>query len=212
VKGDALSLPITKEVADQKALAVDTGDLWTFNGITRVDAEGRPHINAYIGKDIGWQIGGPKRASYFRWNGDEWVGNAKSGLPIGRGDYQVDGQNVRFLLSGVKPDTDITQVRWWESDDGGMSFEPGKILLEFSGSDTPPDREAPNRPASLSNLDSPGSAASAFIRNAHADARIIIAEKPDGSDWRRMYLVGDNGPVARALLGGPEGQAYGVGR
>ncbi|TWJ06647.1 BNR-4 repeat-containing protein [Altererythrobacter ishigakiensis] len=198
VKGEELTLPITKEVADHKALAVDTGDLWTFNGITRVDAEGTPHINAYIGEDIGWQIGGPKQASYFRWNGQAWVGEFKSGLPIGRGDYVVDGQNVSFLLSGIKPDSDITQVRWWESRDSGMSFGPGKLLLEFKGSDAPPNREAPDRPASLSNLDSPGSAASAFIRNAHPDARMIIAEKPEGSDWRRMYLVGDNGPVMRS--------------
>lgn len=201
VEGEEISIPITKEVADQKALAVDTGDLWTFNGITRVDEDGMPHINAYIGEDIGWQIGGPKYASYFRWNGEEWVGNVKSGLPIGRGDYLVDGQNVRFLLSGVKPDSDVTQVRWWESQDGGMSFKPGKLLLEFSGSDTPPAREAPQRPKSLSNLDSPGSAASAFIRNAHPDARMIIAEKPEGSDWRRLYLVGDNGPIGRIQEG-----------
>ena len=47
------------------------------------------------------------------------------------------------------------------------------------------------RPISLSNLDSPVSAASAFIRNAHPDARMIIAENPEKSEWRRMYLVGD---------------------
>jgi hypothetical protein len=197
VKGETLSLPITKELADEKTLAVDTGNMWTFNGITKVDADGQPHINAYIGEDIGWQIGGPKHASYHRWNGKKWVGDIKNGLPIGRGDYLVDGDNVRFLLSGVNPETDMTHIRWWESQNGGLDFQPGELLLEFGDYKVEPGEEIRTRPKSLSNLDSPGSAASAFIRNAHPDARMIIAEKPEGSEWRRMYLVGDKGPIAR---------------
>lgn len=198
VKGDKLSLPITKEIADQNALAVDTGDMWTFNGITKVDASGTPHINAYIGDDIGWQIGGPKNASYYTWNGESWVGRVESGLPIGRGDYLVDGQNVRFLLSGIDPQTQLTNVGWWESENAGLTFTPGDLLLTFGDFKVEPGEETLTRPKSLSNLDSPGSAASAFIRNAHPDARIIIAEKPDGSEKRRMYLVGDNGPIFRS--------------
>ena len=198
VKDETLSLPITKDVADQKALAVDTGDMWTFNGITKVDAKGTPHINAYIGDDIGWQIGGPKRASYFAWDGENWVGDVKSGLPIGRGDFLVEGQNVRFLLSGIDPETDKTKVQWWDSQNSGLSFAPGDILLEFGDFAGEPSKEMAGRPKSLSNLDSPGSAASAFIRNAHPDARIIVAEKPKESEWRRMYLVGDKGPIGRS--------------
>ncbi len=197
VQNEALSLPVTKEVADQKALAVDTGDMWTFNGITKVDAKGMPHINAYIGDDIGWQIGGPKRAAYFAWDGEDWVGDVESGLPIGRGDFLVEGETVRFLLSGVDPETDKTKVRWWNSQNSGLSFAPGDLLLEFGDFKGEPSKEMAGRPKSLSNLDSPGSAASAFIKNAHPDARMIIAEKPEKSEWRRMYLVGDNGPVAR---------------
>ena len=201
VTGELLSTPLTKEIADQKALAVDTGDKWTFGGITKVDARGRPHINAYIGEDIGWQIGGPKHASYHRWNGEDWVGKFDNGLPIGRGDYLIDsggGGTVRFLLSGVNPETELTEVRWWESDNSGLDFTRGELLLAFGDYKVEPGQQALTRPKSLSNLDSPGSAASAFIRNAHPDARIIIAEKPDGSEWRRMYLIGDNGPIARS--------------
>ncbi len=198
VMGESLSIPITKEIADQKALAVDTGEMWTFNGITKVDASGMPHINAYIGEDIGWQIGGPKHASYFAWDGNSWVGDVKSGLPIGRGDFLVDGQNIRFLLSGVDLETDKTKVRWWNSQDSGLSFTPEDILLEFGDFEGKPSAAMAGRPKSLSNLDSPGSAASAFIRNAHPDARIIIAEKPKKSEWRRMYLVGDKGPINRS--------------
>lgn len=198
IKEESLSLPITKEVADQKALAVNTGDMWTFNGITKVDATGKPHINAYIGDDIGWQIGGPKHASYFVWDGANWVGDVKSGLPIGRGDFSVEGQKVRFLLSGIDPKTDKTKVQWWHSKDGGLSFKPGDIMLEFGDFLGEPSEDMAARPKSLSNLDSPGSAASAFIKNAHPDARIIIAEKPKESEWRRMYLVGDKGPIGRS--------------
>ena len=197
INGETLSIPITKETADQKTLAVDTGDKWTFGGITKVDVNGKPHINAYIGEDIGWQIGGPKQASYHAWDGEKWIGEFDNGLPIGRGDFLVDGKNIRFLLSGVDPETDMTKVRWWESQDSGMSFVPGKLLLEFGDYLGEPSKEKVSRPKSLSNLDSPGSAASAFIRNAHPDARMIIAEKPKNSEWRRMYLVGDKGPIGR---------------
>lgn len=200
VTGDELVLPITKDNADEKALAVDTGEMWTFNGMTKVDDNGMPHINAYIGEDIGWQIGGPKHASYFAWNGEDWIGDVKNGLPIGRGDFLVDGKNVRFLLSGIDPETDKTKVRWWESGNSGLNFTPGETLLEFGDFKVALGEEILTRPKSLSNLDSPGSAASAFIRNAHPDARIIIAEKPEGSEWRRMYLVGDKGPIVRSKL------------
>ena len=200
IEGEMLNIPLVKEEADEKSLAVDTGDLWTFNGSTKIDADGNPHIAAYVGEDIGWQIGGPKHARYFRWTGTEWAGSFDSGLPIGRGDFLVSGDRVRFLLSGIDPEEDETIVRWWESDDGGMSFEKGEELLRF-GEYIVAEGEENNsaRPKSLSNLDSPGSAASAFILNAHPDARMIIAEKPDGTDFRRMYLVGDNGPVGRKV-------------
>lgn len=198
IHNEKLSIPINKEVADQKALAVDTGELWTFNGSTKVDAKGNPSISAYIGEDIGWQIGGPKRAAYFSWNGDKWIGNFDSGLPIGRGDFLTEGQEVKFMLSGIDPQTNKTSVRWWNSNDSGVSFKKGEQLLAFGDYVVEPVEQEKSRPKSLSNLDSPGSAASSFIRNAHPDARIIIAEKPDGTNWRRMYLVGDNGPIRRS--------------
>ncbi|MBD1389624.1 BNR-4 repeat-containing protein [Neiella sp. HB171785] len=200
VEGKTLTVPLTKEYADQHTLAIDTGDLWTFNGSTKVDANGNPHIAAYIGKDIGWQIGGPKNASYFRWDGSKWDGNFNSGLPIARGDFLAEGNEVRFLLSGIDNAADETIVRWWQSSDGGNQFVAGAELLRFNDDYViSAEEDNSSRPKSLSNLDSPGSAASSFIRNAHPDARIIIAEKIDGTDMRRMYLVGDNGPVVRSI-------------
>lgn len=203
VKGEALTTPLNKKMADAKTLAVDTGKMWTFNGTTKVDEHGNPQISAYIGEDIGWQIGGPKHARYFRWDGTQWVGSFSSGLPIGRGDFVSTSNsnksvsNVRFLLSGIDPATEKTIVRWWNSQDGGMSFTKGKKLLTFKEDWADAPAKDKNRPKSLSNLDSPGSAASSFIRNAHPDARIIIAEKHDATNYRRMYLVGDNGPIVR---------------
>ena len=203
IHGEELPVPLTKELADAKTLVVDTGDKWTFNGSTKVDAAGHPHLSVYVGEDIGWQIGGPKHARYFRWTGSEWAGNFDSGLPIGRGDFLSSGEQVRFLISGIDPASELTLVRWWESADGGATFTAGEELLRFGNEYVAPKPDEGERPASLSNLDSPGSAASSFIRNAHPDARIIIAEKPDSTDYRRMYLVGDKGPIKRRLPASP---------
>ena len=201
VQGESLSIPITKDVADQKTLAINTKDMWTFNGSTKVDDKGNPHMSVYVGEDIGWQIGGPKHARYFRWTGEQWTGSFDNGLPIGRGDFISDDNAVRYLISGVMPDSKLTSVAWWESSDGGQTFSKGDELLSFGEYSVDSHvSENSDRPKSLSNLDSPGSAASSFIRNAHPDARIIIAEKPDGTDYRRMYLVGDKGPIKRNYL------------
>jgi len=54
--------------------------------------------------------------------------------------------------------------------------------LRFGDYSTEPDEDTKGRPKSLSNLDSLGSGASAFIRNAHPDALIIVATKPDGTN------------------------------
>ncbi|WP_395344270.1 hypothetical protein PN836_005750 [Ningiella sp. W23] len=103
------------------------------------------------------------------------------------------------MISGINPETGLTSVAWWESNDSGLSFQAGDELLQFGEYKVEPSERSDKRPKSLSNLDSPGSAASSFIRNAHPDARIIIAEKPEGTDYRRMYLVGDNGAIARRI-------------
>ena len=130
------------------------------------------------------------------------VGNFDNGLPIGRGDFVSVENNVSFILSGIDPVEEQTIVRWWNSQDDGNTFNKGDKLLSFKDDwHSAPSNANSTRPKSLSNLDSPGSAASSFIRNAHPDARIIIAEKAEGTDYRRMYLVGDNGAVPRKVIG-----------
>ena len=94
-------------------------------------------------------------------------------MPISSvGEMQVSSPlEVSLLLGG-------DEVAWWQSTDGGKSFSKGKVLL---------DRKRTR--FSLTSM----------IRNAHPDARIMVAgsNRADKNDFREMYLLGDNGPVKR---------------
>ena len=70
------------------------------------------------------------------------------------------------------------EVTWWHSADGGQSFAEGENLIR---------REKTNF------------AITSMIRNAHPDARVIAAgnDKADKSLFRKLYLLGDNGPIKR---------------
>ncbi|MBD5780093.1 BNR-4 repeat-containing protein [Pelagicoccus sp. NFK12] len=181
VQGEELQMPITREYADEMTLAARTGDKWTFNGTVHLDSEGHPHIATNIGEDLGEKTGGPKRTSHFRWTGEEWVG----GEPVAdiapdvdsRGDFIVNSpQDIRFLIA-YKEDG-IGQVAWWNSLDGGASFTKGREVLRRENA---------------------GWAITSIIRNSTPEARAIVAEKQPGEDWHRVYLLGDDGPVTRAL-------------
>ncbi|WP_394728826.1 BNR-4 repeat-containing protein [Altererythrobacter sp. GH1-8] len=179
VKGERLPMPLSREVADTKALVARSDKLWTFNGTAALDPKGRPHIGITMGQDIGGQTGGPKQMRHYRWTGSEWVSGGSTKLPIANGDLEVpSADNVRFLLEWREPGGDGV-VGWWQSSDGGVSFAKAEELLR--------------RPKA-------GFAISAFIRNAHPDARILVAEIPRGSTSRRMYLLGDNGPIQRVAV------------
>ena len=177
VKGETLPIPLTREAADDMALVGRSAGLWTFNGSSTLDSAGRPHIGITMGEDIGEQAGGPKQMRHYRWSGEEWVGGKSTSLPVANGDLEVspDGK-IRFLIRWQTPERDGV-ISWWESKDGGATFEQGQTLLQ--------------RPQA-------NFAISSFIRNAHPDARIIVAEIPRDTTSRRMYLLGDNGPVRRA--------------
>jgi hypothetical protein len=177
VEGETLEMPIIRETANEKTLVANTGEMWTFNGSTHLDSEGNPHIGAHIGEDLGvLKTGGPKRASHFRWTGEEWVGGWTAGMPYARGDFMVsDPETISFLLAYQEGDDGV--IAWWESNDGGTSFTKGKELLRRENA---------------------GFAISSIIKDGHPDARVIVAEKPRGTDFRRMYLLGDSGPVTRA--------------
>ncbi|GMQ49456.1 BNR-4 repeat-containing protein [Vibrio sp. 10N] len=185
VKGETFELPVTRELADEKTLALDTKDKWTFNGSVHLDQDGNPHIGTNIGVDLGVKkTGGPKQTSHIRWTGEEWVG----GNPVNpaavnwgvdtRGDFFISSpEKVTFAL-GYKEKGDGV-VAYFTSEDGGQTFEKSTELLRRAKS---------------------GWAMSAMISNAHPDARLFVAEKAKGEkQWRKMYLLGDNGPVKRSL-------------
>ncbi len=176
VRGEELPMPLTREVAEAKALVARTGDLWTFNGSVALDPKGRPHIGITMGQDRGTKVGGPKEMRHYRWTGSEWVGGAPSVLPIANGDIVADSQqNIRFVLASQNQKGGGT-VGWWQSTDGGVSFKRTRELLR-----------RPNVSFAISS----------FIRNAHPDARIMVAERLRGTGRRNMYLLGDSGAVQR---------------
>lgn len=183
VQGEKLALPVTKELADEKTLVAKTGgsEYWTFNGSAHLDPNGYPIVATNIGKDLGAKTGGPKQTSLYRWNGNEWIG----GHPVNpqarvanvdtRGDFIVkSATDISFILGYQDENNGV--ISYFDSSDGGQTFSKGEELLVKKGA---------------------GWALTALIKNAHPDARMIVAEKPKGTNWRKVYLVGDKGPIPR---------------
>lgn len=172
IQGDILEMPLTKEHADAHALAVNTGDKWVHGGDIALDDQGYPHFLLYLGDNTGHVHGGPKLLHHHRWNGEEWLvhgGDEKTRRK--RGNLHVPtSKEVNILLA------ERTKLRWWNSTNGGETLKPGKTYFEVEDG----------------NL-----IISDFIENAHPDARILVARKVNDSDFRRVYLVGDNGAIQR---------------
>ena len=181
VQGEELPMPLDRETADTKARVFESDEWWTFNQSAALDDRGYPHIGIVMGPDIGVRHGGPKAMRHFRWNGIEWIGGHDSGMPVSRGDIRPQSQEkVSFLLGAQDEEkgTRVGKIAWWNSDDGGRTFRQGKVLLERRGK---------------------AFTVSAFIKNAHPDALMIVAESaPRNSQMRPMYLVGRNGPIGRS--------------
>ncbi|AWB65610.1 hypothetical protein C2869_03785 [Saccharobesus litoralis] len=181
VKGEPVTIPVTREHADKTTLVARTGKNWTFNGSAHLDENGYPHISTNIGRDLGHKTGGPKQTSYFRWNGSEWLGGnpvntqaRKDNLDT-RGDFKIHSPtDITFTLGYEESNTGI--IADFNSQDGGKTFTKTKELLRRPGAQW---------------------ALSALIDNAHPDARMIVAEKQRNSNWHRIYLVGDKGPIGR---------------
>jgi hypothetical protein len=185
IKNETLNLPITREVADDKTLVARTGDdNWTFNGSTHLDAYVHPHIAMNIGKDLGEKTGGPKQTSYFKWDGNHWIGgnvvNPQSRIDNtdSRGDFIIKSPNEVSFALGYQDKNDGV-IAYWNSTNGGKSFNKGQELLRRKGANW---------------------ALTSIIQNSHTDARLIVAEKLKGSNWRKIYLLGDSGPIQRAKI------------
>lgn len=176
VKNELLKMPLTKEMADEKTLVNKITSDWTFQGITDVDPNGNPYVGILVGPDVGARRSGPKRLQHFRWNGKEWLKSKNSNFPRGDGDIEVkSATEVSIYLEG-ETNNDIGEITRWDSFDGGDTFKKNKVFLQRKNS---------------------GFVISSLIDNAHPDARIIVGEKEEGTDYRKMYLLGDNGPIKR---------------
>jgi len=182
VKGEKLKTPVTKEHADEMTLVKNTGDLWTVRGVTRLDNKGNPHLTFYVGEGKGLHHGGPKVPAHYRWAGTQWTGGSNNGLPVSTGELLASSSTkVSLLLAnnqkGKKEKKKKSEVVWWDSTDGGQSFTKGETVISSKTSYK----------------------ISSFIRNAHPDARFVIAEKRKGKDknYSYMTLYGDKGPIKR---------------
>jgi len=94
--------------------------------------------------------------------------------PNGDGDLQVKSDKELSLYLESKTNDDVGEISRWDSFDGGASFEKAKTFLQRENS---------------------GFVISALIDNPHPNARIIVAEKESETNFRKMYLLGDNGAV-----------------
>ncbi|GAA4957857.1 hypothetical protein GCM10023315_01600 [Algibacter aquimarinus] len=178
VKGESIAIPVTREEADAKALVANTPNNWTFQGVVDLDPDGNPHIGMTIGKEIkGSRRSAPKTMHHFKWNGTEWIHSINAGLPKGNGDFNVkSAKELSFYLES-KTQEDVGEISRWDSFDGGKTFKKNTVFLSRKHS---------------------GFVISSLIDNPHPDARIIVGEKEEGSDFRKMYLLGDNGPIKRS--------------
>lgn len=177
VAGEVLTLPITKAESDRKTQVFNSGELWSNRGTARFDQNGNPHVSFYVGEHMGRKHGGPQEALHFRWDGSDWRGDLVTDLPVGRGDMTVHSDREISMVLAHRDADNIGKVSWWNSEDGGESFTQGQILLE---------RENTNF------------AITSLVRNAHPDAQIIVAGRVPDTDLRKMYLLGEQGPVQRA--------------
>ncbi len=177
VKNETLQMPLTKEVADEKALITNTGTNWTFQAITDVDPNGNPHVAITVGADIGEKRSAPKQMHYFKWNGENWIENKKTKFPKGNGNLKVVSAKHVSLYLTERDANGVGEVSRWDSFNAGETFKKEAVFLR---------RE--NVSFAISSL----------IDNAHPDARIIVAERQMETDYRKMYLLGDSGPIKRS--------------
>ncbi|WP_298338670.1 BNR-4 repeat-containing protein [uncultured Algibacter sp.] len=176
VKNEPLEMPLTKEMADRKTLVKEIPNDWTFQGVADVDPNGNPHVGVLVGPDIGEKRSGPKRLQLFRWDGQEWLQSENPDLPNGNGDLEVKSTTEVSLYLEHESKGNVGEISRWDSSDAGKSFKKSTVFLSRKNS---------------------GFVISSLIDNPHPDARIIVAQKEDGTDFRKMYLIGDNGPIKR---------------
>ncbi|MCV9386645.1 BNR repeat-containing protein [Reichenbachiella ulvae] len=175
VKGEKLAIPVTKEQADTMTLVKNTGDLWNHIGKVGLSKDGLPRVSWYEGEHDGSKHGGPKQLVGYQWTGSQWIGS-RSNLPIeARGEIRaISIDSVSYLLGSMQQN--MGEVAWWHGVDGGVNFSKGEVLLKHNG-----------EKITLSH----------FIRNSHPDAMILATQKIKGTDYSKIFLLGENGAIER---------------
>ncbi len=171
VEGEKLTLPVTKESADQHTLILATGKEKSNHGTCHIDSEGYPHL-------IFRFPGGAIR--YFRWTGKAWqkpttIADEQGGGHDG--DFIIDSPtHIRMLLSQAANGTGA--IGWWETMDGGLTWKRGKPMFSLPSYTFEP---------------------SALVRNGPPEARMLVGGVKDQQThlYHNMYLIGDQGAVGR---------------
>ena len=184
--GTALPLPVTKETADRLTLVHNSGSAKVNHGVCRVDETGAPHM--FFRHAAG-------SVRYTRWLGTAWQEpTAVAGPETGGqdGDMVVESPTVIWLLLKGNRAGGGTEVCWWKTSDGGLSWKRESTLIA-----------APKK----------GYGLSALVRNPlaggqpespHTSAQCIIEEDDYASPavYRKLYFWGGTGFVGR-----PEAEA-----
>jgi hypothetical protein len=93
-----------------------------------------------------------------------------------RSDLDVKSLTDLSLYMSYKDKNGDAVIVRRDSDNAGQSFDKNKQLFRYGKGSF---------------------AISALIENAHPDARMLITPRTSGTDLKKMYLIGDNGPVPR---------------
>ena len=172
VLGHALSVPVTKEDADDKTLVYDSGKTRCNHGICAVDQSGAPHLFFRYEKG---------QVRYTRWLGNAW----QEPMPIAQDAGNQDGDmivesptEVRLLLEGSKQGGG-GEVCWWRTKDGGKTWNKEKSIISSS---------------------SASYKIGAFVRDANAQGQVVIEEHDPASPhlYRKLFLWGSDGLVGRS--------------
>jgi hypothetical protein len=172
VQGYKLMMPLTKESADSLTIVFDSRGERTRLGTNLADSKGNPQLYFRHTSEN-------QSILFHRWTGNEWE-TSRSMDPkykFNDGDFIIEnGNKLRFLLIQHYEDSD--EICWWGSEDNGANWKKENSLIS-------------NTNAKF--------VMSALIRNAHPNARVIVAEIPTSpiSVTSKLYLLGNSGPITR---------------
>ena len=170
VKGDALTLPITKAYADAHTRVIETGEEGIRRLTLRVDANGHPHM---FHKENGQLV-------YYRWDEKNWqrLATFPSEYRVTDADFRIVSPNeIRLLITAKMKKRN--EVSWWKTEDGGQSWSKENTLIS---SDT-------NTTYLIGSL----------VYNAHSDAQVVLSEINANQDnlYRKLFLFGQKDPIRR---------------